>query len=224
MGSQITITGTDGFQFSAYQAGPEGPARGAVVVIQEIFGVNSHVRAVADRYAAAGYLAVAPAIFDRIQPDIQLGYTDEDVQTGFGYAFGQLDFATALADVGATGRYAGQAGKVGIVGYCFGGLMTANAAIHHGEVFSAAASYYGGGTPGLVDQTPVVPMMMHFGAKDHFIPLEGVDGLRNAWPQVEIHVYEADHGFHCDQRPSFHAESAGMAQARTFRHFAAHLG
>ncbi len=224
MGSQITLSGSDGFQFSAYQAEPEGPARGAVVVIQEIFGVNSHIREVADRYAAAGYLAVAPAIFDRIQPGIELGYTDEDIQTGFGYAFGQLDFATALGDVAAAGRHASSAGKVGIVGYCFGGLVTANAAIQLGDVFSAASAYYGGGTPGLVDQTPTVPLMAHYGAQDHFIPLEGVDALKAAWPDAEIHVYDADHGFNCDQRGSFQALSAAIAQARTFRHFDKHLG
>ena len=220
MGSTISLTSSDGFQLSAYRAEPEGPARGGVVVVQEIFGVNSHIRSVADRYAAAGYLAIAPAIFDRVRPGIEIGYTPEDIEVGRGIAMGgDLDFQKVLEDVAAAGKAAREAGKVGVVGYCFGGRVTAAAAIQHADVFDAASSYYGGGIVGLVDQTPVVPMIMHFGERDHGIPMEDVDKVAAAWTDVAVYVYDAEHGFNCDQRASFGAVPAAIAQARTFRFF-----
>jgi carboxymethylenebutenolidase len=224
MGSNITLTSADGFQLSAYRAEPEGAPRGGVVVVQEIFGVNGHIRSVADRYAAAGYLAIAPAIFDRERPGIELGYTEDDIALGRDIARGKLDFPTVLADVAAAGAVAAEAGKVGVVGYCFGGLVVAAAAIHHGDVFAAAASYYGGGIVGLVDQTPTVPMIMHFGERDHAIPLDDVHTVAAAWPDVTVHSYDAEHGFNCDHRGSFNAVAAAIAQARTFRFFADQLG
>jgi carboxymethylenebutenolidase len=224
MGSTIALTSSDGFQLSAYQAEPEGRPRGGVVVVQEIFGVNGHIRSVTDRYAAAGYLAIAPAIFDRERPGIELGYTDDDIAVGRDIARGTLDFQLVLADVAAAGAVASESGKVGIVGYCFGGLVAAAAAIHHADMFSAAAAYYGGGTVGLIGQTPVVPLMMHYGEHDHAIPLDDVRQVIAAWPNAEVHIYDAQHGFHCDHRASFSAEPAGMAQARTYRFFDQHIG
>ena len=138
MGTTISLTSSDGFELSAYRAEPEGGVRGGVVVVQEIFGVNSHIRSVADRYAAAGYLAIAPAIFDRERPGIELGYTEDDIAVGRDIARGKLDFATVLADVAAAGACARDAGKVGVVGYCYGGLVTAAAAIRSADVFDAA--------------------------------------------------------------------------------------
>ena len=224
MGSTISLTSSDGFQLSAYRAEPEGSARGGIVVVQEIFGVNSHIRSVADRYAAAGYLAIAPAIFDRERPSIELGYTPEDIEIGRGIAMGGLDFQKVLEDVAAAGKVAREAGKVGVVGYCFGGRVTAASAIQHGDVFDAASSYYGGGIVGLVDQTPVVPMIMHFGERDHGIPMEDVNKVAAAWPDVTVNVYDAEHGFNCDQRASFSAVPAAIAQARTFRFFDDKIG
>jgi carboxymethylenebutenolidase len=224
MGTTITITSADGFELSAYRAEPEGRARGGVVVVQEIFGVNVHVREVADRYAAAGYLAIAPAVFDRAERGVELGYTDADIQTGFGYAFGQCDFANVLADVAAAGRVAAEAGKVGVVGYCFGGLVTAASAINSGDVFTAASSYYGGNTISLIGQKPAIPMICHYGEKDGFIPMTDVAKIGEAWSDSTIYTYPSDHGFNCDQRASFHAQSAALAQARTFRFFAEQLG
>ena len=225
MGSTISLTSSDGFTLSAYRAEPEGPTRGGVVVVQEIFGVNSHIRSVADRYAAAGYLAIAPAIFDRVRPGIEIGYTPEDIEVGRGIAMGgDLDFQKVLDDVAAAGKAAREAGKVGVVGYCFGGRVTAAAAIQHADVFDAASSYYGGGIVGLIDQTPVVPMIMHFGERDHGIPMEDVDKVTAAWPDVTVYVYDAEHGFNCDQRASFGAVPAAIAQARTFRFFDDKLG
>ena len=224
MGSTISLTSSDGFQLSAYRAEAEGAPRGGVVVVQEIFGVNGHIRSVVDRYAAAGYLAIAPALFDREGPDIELGYTEADIETGRDIARGKLDFKTVLADVAAAGAVAREAGKVGVVGYCYGGLVTAGAAIELGDVFAAAASYYGGGVVGLVDKTPVVPMIMHFGERDHAIPLEDVHKVEAAWPGVQVHLYDAEHGFNCDHRASFSAVPAAIAQARTFRFFDEQLG
>jgi carboxymethylenebutenolidase len=225
MGSNITLTSADGFQFSAYQAEAEGPTRGAVVVVQEIFGVNSHIRSVVDRYAAAGYLAIAPALFDRIQPGIELGYTPEDMGQGSGYARQQLKFDAALADCVAAGRAVSTAGKVGVVGYCFGGLITAALAIQAGDVFSAAASYYGGGTIDLVGSgIPAIPMVAHYGALDGYIPVTDVATISAAWPDVQVYTYDADHGFNCDARGSFSAVPAAIAQARTFRLFDQHIG
>ena len=225
MGSTISLTASDGFQLSAYRAEPEGPTRGGVVVVQEIFGVNSRIRSVADRYAAAGYLAIAPAIFDRVRPGIEIGYTPEDIEVGRGIAMGgDLDFQKVLDDVAAAGKAAREAGKVGVVGYCFGGRVTAAAAIQHPDVFDAASSYYGGGIVGLIDQTPAVPMIMHFGEHDHGIPMEDVDKVAAAWTDVTVYVYDAEHGFNCDQRASFGAVPAAIAQARTFRLFDDKIG
>jgi len=224
MGSTISLTSSDGFTLSAYRAEPEGKTRGGVVVVQEIFGVNGHIRSVADRYAAAGYLAIAPAIFDRERRGIELGYTEGDIEVGRDIARGKLDFNTVLVDVAAAGAEAKSAGKVGVVGYCYGGLVTAAAAIHHADVFDAASSYYGGGTVGLIDDKPKVPMIMHFGERDHAIPLEDVHKIAAAWPDVPVHIYDAEHGFNCDHRASFSAVPAAIAQARTFRFFADQLG
>ncbi|MEP7202063.1 MAG: dienelactone hydrolase family protein [Ilumatobacteraceae bacterium] len=224
MGTTIKLTSSDGFELSAYRAEPEGAARGGVVVVQEIFGVNSHIRSVADRYAAAGYLAIAPAIFDRERPGIELGYTPDDIKAGRAIAMGSLDFQKVLFDVAAAGAVAHEAGKVGVVGFCFGGRVTAGCATEFPDLFDAASSYYGGGTIDLIDHVPVVPMIMHFGERDHAIPLEDVDKIEAAWPDATVYRYDAEHGFNCDQRASFSAVPAAIAQARTFRFFGERLG
>lgn len=223
MGSTISLTSADGFTLSAYQATPDGTPKGGVVVIQEIFGVNSHIRSVADRYAANGYLAVAPGLFDRIEPGIELGYDEADIGKGIELARGKTDMDAAVADVRAAAAAVASAGKVGVVGFCWGGLLTAISAIRSADLFSAAASYYGGGTPTLAGQTPVVPMVMHYGEQDHAIPLDDVKALQAAWPQVAFHVYPAQHGFNCDQRGSYDAAAAAVAEERTLAFFAQHL-
>ncbi len=223
MGTTITLTSADGFELSAYQATPTGTPKGGVVVIQEIFGVNSHIRSVADRYAAAGYLAIAPGLFDRIRPGIELGYEESDIAEGIDLARGKTDMGNAVADVRAAAAVAASAGRVGVVGYCWGGLLTAVSAIQSADLFSAAASYYGGGTPTLADQTPVVPLLMHYGEQDHAIPLDEVRKLEAAWPGVTFHIYPAQHGFNCDQRGSYDAAAAALAEERTLAFFAEHL-
>ena len=224
MGSHITLTSSDGFALDAYEARPTGSTKGGVVVIQEIFGVNSHIRSVADGYAEDGYYAVAPALFDRVEKNVELGYTDADVQAGIGIARGKVDYTKAIFDLTAAAQRAAQAGKVGVVGYCWGGMLSAQCAVHLSGVVSACSSYYGGGIGGVVANAPKVPIMLHFGEQDHAIPLTEVDQVRSAWPNAVVHVYQgAEHGFNCDQRPSYNEASAAAAKARTLEFFGKYL-
>ncbi len=223
MGEDIRLTASDGHEFSAYKAIPEGTAKGSVVVVQEIFGVNSHIRAVCDRYAATGYLAIAPAIFDRVERGIQIGYTPEDIARGREIR-AKCDTDAAIQDIAAAADEAAKAGKPGIVGYCWGGQLVYIAACRLGGKLVAASSYYGGGIKSFIDETPAVPLIMHFGSLDASIPLEEVEQIRAAHPDVTIHIYEgADHGFNCDQRKSYNAKAAKLAAERTLAFFNAHL-
>ncbi|MDI3384504.1 dienelactone hydrolase family protein [Xenophilus aerolatus] len=227
MGQFIDLTAKDGFTFPAYVAEPAGTPKGGVVVVQEIFGVNSHIREVADGYAAAGYLAVAPATFHRVKPGVELGYTEADMKAGFELktAVEALPAPGVLQDVQAAIDYAGKAGKVGIVGYCWGGLLTWRAACEL-EGLAAAAPYYGGGmtSPEEAARKPKVPVMAHFGNKDHWIPLDTVESFEKAHPEVEVHVYACGHGFNCDQRGSYDAGAAATAKERTLYHFGKYVG
>jgi carboxymethylenebutenolidase len=230
MGQFITLTAADGFTFRAYVAQPAGTPRGAVVVVQEIFGVNAHIRAVADGYAAAGYLAVAPATFARVNKgDVELGYAEADMQEGFGLktAVEALPAPGVMADLQAAIDYAGAmcGGKVGIVGYCWGGLLTWRAACLLSGL-AAAVPYYGGGmtTPAEAGRQPKVPVLAHFGDQDGWIPLETVQAFEKAQPGVQVHVYAANHGFNCDHRASYNAGAAKLALERTLAFFAQHLG
>jgi carboxymethylenebutenolidase len=219
------LTADDGFSLSAYLAEPEGSPRGGIVVVQEIFGVNSHIRSVADGYAADGYLAIAPALFDRAERDVELGYEQADIEEGIKIARGgALEMSNVMRDVRAAATEVGRAGKVGVVGYCWGGMVASLAAIELPDVISAAVGYYGGGVAGLVDRKPQVPLLLHFGEHDHAIPLSDVDKVRDAWPDATVHVYEdAEHGFNCDRRASFHAPSAKVARERSLAFFADNL-
>lgn len=227
MSQFIDLDAQDGFRFPAYVAEPAGQPRGAIVVLQEIFGVNSHIRSVADGYAAAGYLAVAPATFHRVKPDVELGYTGDDMQAGstLKAAVEALPAPGVLQDVQAAVDYAARAGKVGIVGFCWGGLLTWRAAASVSGL-AAAVPYYGGGmtTPEESARQPKVPVLAHFGERDHWIPVDTVEAFRAAHPEVEVHVYAADHGFNCDQRGSHDAEAATLARERTMAFFAKHVG
>lgn len=228
MGHTIELQAADGTRVPAYVAQPSGAARGAVVVIQEIFGLNSHIRSVADGYAAEGYLAVAPAMFQRVKPGVELGYAEADMNEGFGYktAVEALPAPGALQDIQAAIDHAAQAsgGKVGIVGYCWGGLLTWRAACLL-KGLSAAAPYYGGGmtTEAEVARQPQVPVMAHFAEEDKWIPMDTVHAFAKTHPQVQVHTYAAHHGFNCDQRGSWHAPSAQLARERTLAFFAQHL-
>lgn len=217
MGSTIQLTAADGHKFSAYKAEPAGKPRGAVVVIQEIFGVNDHIRKVADGYAADGYLAIAPALFDRIRPGIEIGYSMAEIQEGFGYKTATKT-DDALQDIQAAVNEAGKAGKVGAVGYCWGGFLAWMSAANL-KGLAASAPYYGGGIPDVADQKPKVPVIMHFGEKDSYIPMEGVAKVKAAHPDQQIYTYNADHGFNCDQRGAWNAEAAKLARQRTLDFF-----
>jgi carboxymethylenebutenolidase len=227
MGQFTDLKVADGQSIPAYVAQPAGKPKGGIVVIQEIFGVNSHIRSVADGYAKDGYLAVAPAIFHRVKPDVELGYSGDDMQAGMALKASTeaLPAPGVMQDIQAAIHHAAQAGKVGIVGYCYGGLLTwRSACLLNG--LSAAVPYYGGGstTPEEIARKPKVPVMAHFGARDKHISLESVEAFKKAHPEVEVHIYDADHGFNCDQRGSYDAPAAKLARERTVAFFARHLG
>ncbi len=222
----LNIRSKDGFDLGIYESRPGGAAKGAVVVIQEIFGVNSHIRSVTDGYAADGYHAIAPKLFDRVERDIELGYEAQDMQRGIDLAFNHTPRDKALGDIQAAIDYLDQSAQgagVGVVGYCFGGLMTWLAACELTGV-GAASAYYGGGVAGELERTARCPVIMHFGELDAHIPLSDVDKVRSAQPAVTVHVYPADHGFNCDHRGSYHAESAAIARKRTLEFFAENIG
>ncbi len=224
MGENIRLRSADGFELGAYRARPEGAAKGGVVVVQEIFGVNVHIRSVCERYAEAGYLAVAPAVYDRIEPDVQLVYEPDDITRGREIR-AKADMADVIADVAAAAEAAAEGGKVGIVGYCWGGLIVYLAACRLGDKLACASGYYGGGIVQYLGETPAVPLILHFGTLDASIPLSDVEQIGQAHPGVTIHLYEgADHGFNCDMRSQYHAEAAALARERTLAHFAEHLG
>ena len=225
--STITLTAADGFQSSAYLSEPPHAPKGAVVVLQEIFGVNAHVRGVADRFALAGYLAIAPAIFDRVEREVQLGYAPEDQKRGVGLkaAVQALPAPGVLQDIQAAVAFAARAGKVGIVGYCWGGLLAWRAA-EQVSGLAAAVSYYGGGMtvgdePG---RKPKVPTMAHFGDQDTHITVDSVKAFAQAHPEVEVHLYAANHGFNCEQRGAYDPGAAAAALERTLYHFGKYLG
>ena len=224
--STVTLVAADAFEFSAYVAEPSGTPKGAVVVLQEIFGVNSHIRAVADGYAAAGYRAVAPSTFDRVEPGVQLGYTPDDMTQGMRLkaAVEALPAPGVLQDIQAAVAHVAGAGKVGIVGYCWGGLLVWRAA-EQVRGLSAAVPYYGGGVTSEeeIAHQPQCPVMAHFGDQDTHIPMQGVDAFRKAHPEVEVHLYAAHHGFNCDQRGSWNAGAAATALERSLAHFGKHL-
>jgi carboxymethylenebutenolidase len=221
MSEFTTIMSRDGHELRAWLAAPPGTARGAIVVVQEIFGVNSHIRSVTDGYAAEGYVAIAPSLFDRVRKGIELGYTQSDVQEGFGYVQ-QLKPGETLADLSAALAVVKHAGRVGMVGYCWGGRMTYVSA---GELpLACAVSYYGGGIVQSLDKKPKCPMMYHFGELDTHIPLSDVEKIKAANPEGIFHVYAgAGHGFNCDQRSSYHPQAAALARERSLAFFARHL-
>jgi carboxymethylenebutenolidase len=227
MGQFTELKAADGQAIPAYVAQPKSQPKGGIVVIQEIFGVNSHIRAVADGYAEQGYLAVAPAIFHRVKPNVELGYEQDDMAAGMALktATEALPSPGVMQDIQAAIQHASQAGKVGIVGYCYGGLLTWRAACTLNGL-SAAVPYYGGGvtTPDEIARKPKCPVLAHFGDQDHWISLESVEAFKKAHPEVEVHVYHANHGFNCDQRGSYNAEATKLARERTLAFFARHVG
>ena len=214
MGTQRQLHAEDGFTLGAYEALPEGKPRGGIVIIQEIFGVNDHIRAVVDGYADEGYAVIAPQIFDRAQRDIELGYEQEDMGKGMQLAFSDTDRAKTLSDIQAAVEEIGKWGKVAVIGYCYGGLLTWLSACNLRSV-ACAVAFYGGGIAGEKEQTARCPVMMHFGELDAMIPMSDVESVKAAQPNAQVFTYDADHGFNCDHRASFNEDAAKLAKQRT---------
>ncbi|MBS0562160.1 MAG: dienelactone hydrolase family protein [Proteobacteria bacterium] len=220
MGATIELTASDGFKLAAYTAG-SADAHAGIVVIQEIFGVNHHIRDMADRFAAKGYSVIAPAVYDRAERGVELGYTQADIDAGRTIRM-KLDDAKLMLDVEAAAAHLG-AKKKGIVGYCFGGTVAFWGATRS-RSFAAASSWYGGGVAGTRTERANCPLQLHFGEKDASIPMTDVDAIRGAQPNAEIHVYMgAQHGFGCNERGSFSKPDYELAQERTLAFFAKHL-
>lgn len=222
MGQTIALTAKDGHKFQAYRADPTGKPRGALVVLQEIFGVNHHIRNVTDGFAAQGYVAVAPALFDRVKPGIELGYDQKSVEAGREIR-PKVPLEGSLADLQATIDYAKQSGKVGVVGYCWGGSLAFLAATRLDGV-AAAVGYYGGMIAAHAQERPKVPVLLHFGDHDQSIPMSDVEKVKAARPEVPIHIYNAGHGFSCDERASYNPEASKLALERTLKFFAERIG
>jgi carboxymethylenebutenolidase len=221
MSEHITLHASDGQALGAYVARPDGEPTAALVVVQEIFGVNAHIRSVADGYAKDGFLAVAPALFDRIEPNVELGYEGADAQRARSF-IPRLDIDKSLVDVAAAVDFCTSTGKkVGVIGYCYGGTMAWLAACR--LPIAAAVGYYGGRIAQYADETPAVPVMLHFGRQDAHIPAEEVEKVQSLHPEIEIYWYDAGHGFNCDARASYNAAAAQEARARSLAFLKKHL-
>jgi carboxymethylenebutenolidase len=213
MGEFTTLMARDGHEFNAWLTPPTGAARGALVIAQEIFGVNHHIRKVADGFAADGYLVIAPCLFDRIRRGIELDYSEKSTQEGRGYRL-QIPKEKTLLDLGASINVVKHAGRVAVVGYCWGGTLAYLAACDLPVV--CAVSYYGGQiAKDHLDKHPKRPVLYHFGEKDPYIPASDIEKIRAADPNGIVHLYPADHGFNCDERASYDAPSANLARERT---------
>jgi carboxymethylenebutenolidase len=222
VGQDITLTASDGFKLGGYRADPTGAPKGAIVVIQEIFGVNHHIRSVCDRLAQEGYVAIAPSIFDRSEPNFQSGYSPEEIAIARKFV-ANPDWAAILRDTQAAIDAVKDVGAVGIVGFCLGGSVAYVAATKLTGL-KAAVGYYGGAIVRFADDKPKVPTELHFGEKDSGIPLTDVETIKAKRPEVEVHIYPgAQHGFHCDERASYDKASADIAWPRSLAFFAKHL-
>lgn len=223
MGEHVKLRASDDHELDAYVARPAGEPIAGLVVVQEAFGVNRHIRSVTDGFARDGFLAVAPALFDRLERGVELGYTGEDMQKGIGFARG-LDLGKAVLDVEAALEYARRQTrrKVGVIGYCLGGSMAWLAATRlHPD---AAVGYYGGYVAKFAEETPRAPVMLHFGLQDQHIPKAEIDEkVGRAHPEIPIYWYDAGHGFSCDDRASFNADAASLARQRSLEFLKKHL-
>jgi carboxymethylenebutenolidase len=222
MGEHVTLKAADGHELDAYVARPEGQPVAGLVVVQEIFGVNAHIRSVAESYARDGFLAVAPALFDRIERGVELGYIGADMQKAVSF-IPKLDLEKSLADVAAAVEFSGSSsGKaVGVIGYCYGGTLAWLAAARLRP--AVAVGYYGGRTSNYASEKLFSPVMLHFGRQDAHIPAEEVEKIHAAHPEVEIYWYDAGHGFNCDARASYNKEAALEARERSLAFLRKHL-
>ena len=222
MGSSRQLRAVDGFTLGAYESLPETEPQGSLVIVQEIFGVNQHIREVVDSFAAEGFAVVAPQIFDRAQRDVELGYAGADMQTGINLAFNQTNRDDTLKDVQAAVEEIGKYGPVGLIGYCYGGLLAWLSACELQGV-QCSVAYYGGGIVNELEREARCPVTMHFGELDQMISADDVTKIKCALPDVDVYVYPADHGFNCDHRASHDEESARIARERTLSFLFRHL-
>ena len=222
LGSLTTISAADDHMFQAYHVKARGKRRGGMVVVQEIFGVNSHIRALADRLAEQGYEVYAPALFDRVERRVELGYGPEEIERGRSLRAG-IDWTPAVLDVQACVAGMRGNGEVGVVGFCWGGSVAWQTACRALGV-SAAVCYYGGQIAAFADLKPRCPVLMHFGERDASIPIADVEKIRAAHPEIAVYTYAAGHGFNCDQRASYDAAAAAAAWPRTLAFLAEHVG
>ena len=222
MSESTRLTTVDEHELDAYVARPEGTPLAGLVVIQEIFGVNQHIRSVADGYARDGFLVVAPALFDRIERGVELGYDGADMQKAMSF-IPRLDADKAVLDIAAALQFAKAEadGKAGVIGYCFGGTLAWLAATRLQP--SAAVGYYGGRIGNYAGESPSCPVMLHFGKQDTHIPADEVEKVHAAQPEVEIYWYEAGHAFNCEPRPSFNPDAARLARERSLAFLKQHL-
>ena len=216
MGDFIKVTASDGHILDVYLAQAQGSPKGGIVLVQEIFGVNCHMKSVADHYASEGYLVGVPSLFDRVESNIRLCYNSEDVIHGRELKE-SVGNENPLLDIQATLNIVKSAGKVAVIGYCWGGTLTWLSACQV-PGFSAAASYYGGGIGALAFMQPKCPTIFHFGENDPVIPFTDIDTLKLAQPKCPIYLYPAGHGFNCEQRGGFHSSSSKIALERTIEH------
>jgi carboxymethylenebutenolidase len=222
MGEWVRLKAADEVELGAYVARPEGEPLAGLVVVQEIFGINDHIRRVTDTYARDGFLAVAPALFDRIEPNVELAYEGADLQRAMSF-IPRLDTEKSLMDTAAAVEYAAAAtGKrVGVIGYCFGGTIAWLAATR--LPVQAAVGYYGGRIAQYAGEQPHAPVMLHFGREDKHIPEEEANKVKSAHPEVEIYWYLAGHGFNCDARSAFNPAEAAVARERSLAFLRQHL-
>lgn len=221
MGEMIALTATDGHEFGAYRAAPSGPARGRLVVVQEIFGINGHIRTVCDGFAADGYEVVAPALFDRVERGVELEY-DESGRVRGRELRPRVGNDNAVCDIAAAVAALRPTAEVGVVGYCWGGALAWLAATRLGV--ACAVGYYGSQILEYYYETPHCPVLLHFGTEDATTPADGIQRVREARPEVTMQLYPAGHGFNCDRRADYHAESAVLARDRTLAFIAEHVG
>jgi carboxymethylenebutenolidase len=222
VGKMIELVASDGHKLAAYRAEPKGKPRGGLIVVQEIFGVNSHIKGVADGYAADGYLTIAPAFFDRAQRGVDLGYSQADTELGRTFV-PKMQWDNIMKDAQAGMEDVKSAGGVGILGFCWGGTV---AWIGAGRLAGLACSvcYYGGRIPDMANEQPKSPVMFHWGETDHAIPIDAAKKVAATHPEAQSFIYKAGHGFNCDQRGSYHAESAKLARTRTLEFLKKHIG
>ena len=221
MGELLKTTASDGHELTSYLTQPTSAPLGGLVIIQEIFGVNKHIKSIADKYAKEGYLVAAPSLFDRIDKGIELGYEPEDIERG--RALKEITGNDApLKDIEAARSIVSAAGKVGVIGFCWGGTLTWLAACKV-PGFACASSYYGGGIGNLISFTSKCPIIFHFGEKDESIPLDEVERVKVNQPDSPVYLYPAGNGFNCDERASFEPISSKIAEERTLEYLRQYL-